>query len=169
MSTFILAFESEPFISSVRRVRGRKRPSTGRKPGILSGSSWRKTSNIGVPVFTPSPVEETPGEAGTTSDPLMAFDALSSRSKRKLVVDSTHTKVLGESMVNAFRPTAFARAKQQTVVATVTSEYNVGILLALDYATYDRFVGTFRFFFHIVLCVSFNNDEEWIKQIKIMA
>ena len=152
MSTFILAFEFEPFISSVRRVRGRKRPSTGRKPGILSGSSWRKTSNIGVPVFTPSPVEETPGEAGTTSDPLMAFDALSSRSKRKLVVDSTHTKVLGESMVNAFRPTAFARAKQQTVVATVTSEYNVGILLALDYATYDRFVGTFRFFSYRSQC-----------------
>ena len=145
MSTFILAFEFEHFISLVQRVRGRKRPSTRRKPGILAGSSWRKTSNIGVPVFTPSPVEDTPGDAGTTSDPLMAFDALSSRSKRKLVVDSTHTKVLGESMVNAFRPTAFARAKQQTVVATVTSEYNVGILLALDYATYDRFVVTFIF------------------------
>lgn len=91
-------------------------------------------------MFTPSPVDRETVNTESESDPLQAFTALSSRSQKKLVVDATQTKVLGESIVNGFRPTAFATAKQRVVVATVTSEYHVGILIALDYATYERFV-----------------------------
>ncbi|XP_061178344.1 uncharacterized protein LOC133186979 [Saccostrea echinata] len=112
------------------------RPAVGRNR--LSRLDWARTSNKGVPVFTPAPVEKSTPKPERVQ-PLQAFRALGSRTKRRLVVDINSAPVLGERLANSAKPTAFATASKRTVVTTVVDEYNVGILVGLDYATYERF------------------------------
>lgn len=141
------------FFISVRKLRGKKRTSSRKKLNPFrkpsrSGSSrqrfskgtWARTSNKGVPVFTPAPAKtttEAPVAEEEPVQPLTAFKTLSSRSRRRLVVDTSKAKVLGENLVNDFKP-AFATTAERRAVAAITSEYNVGILVGLDYATYER-------------------------------